>query len=350
MGKAITIGDRTISPGENTYIIGEMACAHQGEVAQAEQLVDAIAAAKADCVQLQIFQPEANMVPTADLYSTLEQLHFTPAIWQSLADRARNADCQVSIFVYDEPSLDIGLSVKPDLLKLNSSELSNPPLVKATAESGLPFTLGTGSSTFEEIAKALSIIDAAGAGDRVILAHGVQNFPTPIEEANINRIGLLQQSFGRPVMFADHTSGDHALATAIDLVALGAGAVLLEKHVTLDRGAQGVDWQAALEPGEFSTYVYTMRVGASSLGPNQPMPLNASDAKYRRFQKKSVVARRDLTAGSELTAKDVVFLRVQGPQEGIAPADFDRFAGWRLRRDMPAYGQLFPHDLLPPEA
>jgi sialic acid synthase SpsE len=341
----IAIAGRRVADDEPVYIIGEMACGHQGDLTQALRLIDSAVAAKADCVQLQIFDPAANMAPTAPLYSLLQQLYFTPDQWREIMAYARTFDIHVSIFVYDEPSMDLALSLAPDMLKLNSSELSNPPLLIAAARCGLPFTLGTGASSLAEIRRAVDIALSTG-GDNLILMHGVQNFPTDINDANVRKIRRLKDEFGGIVIFADHTDADTQIAHWVDLAAIGQGASMLEKHLILDRSKKGVDWQAALEPREFASYVSAMRKGSAAMGPYDFQPFGDSDRKYRRFQKKCLVAARDMNAGEVIRVEDVKFLRVQAEEEGISPDGFATKAnGRRLIQPLAAYAQILPQHL-----
>lgn len=336
----IEIAGRLVSDESPVYIIAEMACAHQGNFEAAVKLLNGAKDAGADCVQIQIFDPAANMAPSADTYPLLEKLYFSPNEWRDLMVRARQIDIAVSIFAYDEPSLALAVDLEPDMLKLNSSELSNPAMLIGAAKSGLPFTLGTGASTLEEIRRAISIITEF-KNDQVIMMHGMQNFPTRIEDANIRKVRHLKNEFGGQIIFADHTDADLPISKVIDLIAIGEGARLLEKHIILDRIPSNVDSQSALEPREFKAYVQLMRTGWSALGRYSFGTLSDSELSYRRFQKKSAVAACDLTEGSTLTNENVKFLRVQGTEEGIAPADFEKSAlGKRLNRSVNSLEQI----------
>ena len=342
----ITIAGRRVADDAPVYIICEMACGHQGDMAQAKALVDAAVDAGADCVQLQMFETAANMAPSSSIYSLLEQICFSPDQWREIMSYARGFDIPVSIFAYDEPSLDLALELRPDMIKLNSSELGNPPMLIEASRSGLPFTLGTGASTLDEIRRAVDIVLEHGGGENLILMHGVQNFPTPVKDANIRKIQRLKDEFGGLVIFADHTAADTEIARWIDLVAIGQGAALVEKHIILDRSHEGVDWQAALEPEEFKTYVAAMRQGETSLGPYDFQPFSEGELAYRRFQKKSLVAARDIATGETITVADVKFLRVQGEQEGIAPIDFAfKAEGRQTIRSLINLEQILPQDL-----
>jgi sialic acid synthase SpsE len=176
--------------------------------------------------------------------------------------------------------------------------------------------------------------------------HGVQNFPTALEDANLRKIRRLKDEFGGLVIYADHTDANHHLSHYIDMAAISMGAELVEKHLILDRSKRGVDSQAALEPKEFQRYVEVMRSSWAALGNYDFQPLSDSEKKYRRFQKKSLVAKRKMNAGEVIQRSDVNFLRVQSETEGIAPIDFEsRVQGKRLVRDKAQDEQILLADL-----
>lgn len=344
LAREVTIRGKRVSDADPVFIVGEIACGHQGDVGQCKALIDAVADAGADAVQLEFFYPPANMVGSLEFYKIVEDLAFTREEWRDLMAHARRRDIAVSAFVYDDVSTEWALGMNPDMLKLNSSDISNPDLIVAAARSGLPFTVGTGASTFDEIKEAVVLAQEHG-GHRMILQHGVQNFPTPSDQAHIRRIALLKEAFGALVMYADHTDASLPLAHHLDLAALGMGACMIEKHVVLSRAAKGVDWQAALEPAEFKAYVETMRAGSRALGPHLLPPPSEGDARYRRFQKKSIVAARDIPAGAKLTRADVSFLRAQGKETGLSPMKFAAIAGRATNRPIAKWEQITLDDL-----
>lgn len=329
----IAIRNKTVGLTTPVYVIGELACGHQGEVEQAKSLIDAVAESGADAVQLEFFHAPSNVVRSLPFYGLVEDLSFDRDEWDVVMAHARTHDIAVSAFIYDDVGLEWALDLRPDLIKLNSSDISNQDLIIPIAQSGIPFTLGTGASTMSEIARAVDLALQHGDGN-IILQHGVQNFPTPAAEAHIRRISMLRECFGGLVMYADHTDAALELAQYLDLTAIGAGACAVEKHVVLDRAAEGVDWQAALEPKEFETYVEIMRQGSASLGPNRALPPSDGDEKYRRFQKKSIVAIQDIATGTLLAREHVAFLRAQGEQAGLSPMDFEQICGASITRDI----------------
>jgi N,N'-diacetyllegionaminate synthase len=333
------IRGREISARQAPYLIAEMACAHDGDLQKAKALVDSAAQAGADAVQLQVFSVENQVIPSHSLHPLLVKLEFSAQAWTEIFAYAHSQNMAVFCFAYDIPSLQLALKLGIDGIKLSSADLSNPEMLQAAARSGLPITLGTGASTLDEIGEALGVIRAVG-GEKVVLMHGVQNFPTALPDANLRHIQLLQRVFEMPIGYQDHTDAALEISKVMDLVALGMGVCMLEKHITLDRAEKGTDYQAALEPAEFKAWVATMRLAAQALGSAEIRPFNESDINYRKFQKKSIVAARALRQGETLTRDMVAFLRTGQP--GLPPREWARLQGKPLARDACRVCALYP--------
>ena len=330
-------------PEKDPFIIAEMACAHHGEIERAYTLIDAAVAAGVNAVQIQIFSRSNQVGPEHYLFPLLGELEFSSAAWESIVNHARNYNVELFAFVYDTPSLELALMLGVDGLKLSSSDLSNPALLERAALSGLPVYLGTGASTVEEISAAVRLLKKEG-GDQVVLMHGVQNFPTSVEDAHIYRIKLLQDAFRLPVGYQDHTDASQAFSKIIDLIALGAGATVFEKHITLDRNEKGTDYQAALEPDELMGYVDTLREAARALGVRGWKPFSESDYKYRKFQKKKIVAATHIPKGTILEPTLVKFLRYDG-EEGLSPWELDRLMGKMTANEIQAFQPVLEKDI-----
>lgn len=319
-----------------------MACAHDGDIAKAKKLVDAAAEANADAVQLQFFSPDDLVTPDHEVYDLLHQINFSREEWREIYEYARKFDIHVFACTYDIPSAELALDLKVDGIKLNSSDLSNPDLLRIVAESGIPFTLGTGASTIEEIAQAVDTALVHG-GNRIIIMHGVQNFPTAIEHANVNKIKMLRALFPFPVGYQDHTAASDPFSRAVDLLAIGAGACVIEKHITLDRSEKGTDYQAALEPKEFKEFVQLIRTAETAMGPTTIQPLSESDITYRNFQKKSIVASRDIGIGEKISRENIAFLR--SPKTGIPPVSFKEIEGKSVTKKIHQFETLSSDDI-----
>lgn len=335
----LPIGHRGAAP----ILIAETACAHDGSADEAIRLVDASVAAGADMVQLQVFRAAEQVPPGHKLRALLERIALCDDDWTRVFQHAAGCGKEVMAFVYDLPSLAVALANGVVALKLNSADLLNRPLLAGCAESGLPIFLGTGASTMEEIAKSLACIAESG-GSKVILMHGVQDFPTALGDARIDRIRLLRETFGLPVGYGDHTDATLPISRIIDLMALGIGAQVLEKHITMDRSEGKPDHQAALEPHEWKLYAEMVRTAATGLSASAPVELTAADRRYRRFQKKFAVAARAIKEGEAVTAGSVRFLRLEEDGE-ISAIDFAGLGKVVAKRELAPYEMIRNADL-----
>lgn len=341
--KELTIRDKKISPTAQPYLVAEMACAHDGEYDKAVKLIDSAVNAGADAIQFEILDPDDNVVPDTDMYPLLQKLYFSPEQWAGLVAHARQFDIAVFNFAYDPISLELGFELGVDAVKLNSSDLLHTDMLRRCAEEGIPLSMGTGGSTLEEIGTALDFYASHG-GQSVILMQGVQSFPTLNEYARIRRMGILRETFDCLVGYADHTAGHTDLAKVLDLVALGAGACVLEKHITWDRSEKGIDHESALEPAEYKQYVALIREAQSALGDGDVTVLIEPDERYRLFQKKTITAAVDIASGDTITRDKIRFLRnMRVP--GLAPTRTDDVVGHKARRDIAKFEQIQLEDL-----
>ncbi|WP_415714116.1 N-acetylneuraminate synthase family protein [Maridesulfovibrio sp.] len=323
----IRINNRTVGIGHPVYVIAEMACAHHGSLEKALKLVDVAVEAEVDAVQLQFFSRDHLMSVEHPAYDLLGKLSFSEDEWRKIYDHARKYSMDVFVCTYDTPSAEFAIRLGVEGIKLNSSDLSNHDLLETVARSGIPFTIGTGASTVEEISEALARIK--DYQKNAILMHGMQAFPTEIADANINKIKIFQSCFNLPVGYQDHTSGDDAFAGVIDLLAIGAGACVVEKHYTLDRSLKETDYQAALNPQELNAYVKRIRTASTAMGETSIQPLSEAERNYRKFQKKQIVARKNLTAGSIISKEDLSFLRT-GKLNGYSPDKANELLGKKI--------------------
>lgn len=341
--KSIRINPHRAIRNHSVYIIAEMACAHDGSYSKAEEMIDVAAMASADAVQLQFFEPASNMVKRHKLYPVLEEIAFDATQWSALVERARSLDLDVFACAYDMPSLDLAIQLQVDGIKFNSADLSNYEMIQRVASSGIPFTLGTGASRMDEVGEAVSTALKHGS-DKFILMHGMQSFPTSIEQANLLKIPALKTMFNSLVGYADHTSGKDLFAQDIDLIAVGLGACVFEKHYTLDRSLEGLDSQAALEPDELKRFVEKLRSASLAVGSAITQKFNTAEQQYRIFQKKRIVAARDLVKGTTIARDDVELLRTED-MSGLEAGSLDLVLGKKLLRDVSFQRTLLEQDL-----
>jgi N-acetylneuraminate synthase len=336
--RPLTLGGHTVGEGHPCLVIAEAGVNHNGEIELAHRLVDVAADAGADAVKFQTFDPERLVSPlarkaeyqaaaTGASESQLEMLRRLVLPREALAPLAAQASDRGLLFLstpFDEASADILDHLGMAAFKIPSGEVTNHPLVAHIAAKGRPVLMSTGMSTLAEVAEAVEVVREHG-DPPLALFHCVTSYPAAPADCNLRAIGVMRATFGVPVGWSDHTEG-----MSVSLAAVAAGANLLEKHFTLDRGLPGPDHRASLEPAELAGMVKAVREIESALGDGVKRP-TVSELANATVVRRSLHASRALPAGHVLKSADLIALR---PGTGLPPSLRPRLVGRKLRVDV----------------
>lgn len=328
-------------------VIAEIGVNHDGDAGVARGLIESAAGAGADAVKFQYFQPDRLLSNQAELAGyqqgqaasqreLLAKLALPIEVLGSLVEHARGCGLAavVTPFSPDDPAELAGLGL--DAIKTASPDAVNPPLLEACAALSLPMLISTGTCSLDELEPAAALLRGHAAGGALL--HCVSSYPTPMDAAQLGGIGAMAGALSVPVGYSDHTPGLNAGALAVM-----AGAVVIEKHLTHDRAAPGPDHAASLDPQQMKQYVANVREAQAALGlANKAV----SDIEHdvRRVSRQSVCVVRDLPQGHVLRADD---LTVKRPGTGIPAAQLHMVVGRGLARSVKANDLLLPEDLGP---
>jgi sialic acid synthase SpsE len=323
-------------------IIGETACAHEGSCENLLKMIDAIAEAKADIVHFIVFTTEGSTSPKHPGYEKGKELELSAEEWKKAIFHAKSKKMKVATTIQDEASLKLVSSLDVDIIKIHSTDNTNPELIRKAAEKNKQMMISVGAMTMEEIEKAIDTIKEAGNND-IILMYGYQDYPTDPALINLRMITTLKEKFKVAVGYADHTDGESKLANAIPLLSIPLGAEYVDKHITLDRSKKGIDYQAALNPDEFKDFVKCFRTAEKSIGDGIRHEFTDAEKRYRELVKKSIVAAKNLKKGKRITKDDVLFLR--SDRLGMAPYELVNIISKTLKRDIKKYDNIERDDI-----
>jgi N-acetylneuraminate synthase len=329
----INIAGRAIGQGHQPYVIAELSGNHNGDIERAFRLIEAAKAAGADAVKLQTYTAdtitidhdgpgfviEGGLWHGRKLYDLYREAH-TPWEWHpALFERARRLciDCFSSPF--DHSAIDMLERLGAPAYKIASFEIIDTPLIRYAARTGKPLVMSTGMASRTEIDDAVA---AGTEGGGLALLHCVSGYPTPAEQANLNRIPALAGAYRCPIGLSDHTLG-----TDVAVAAVALGAAIIEKHVTLARADGGPDAAFSLEPHELKTMVDGVRTAFAALG--RPDYGRADAEQGNVIFRRSLYAVRDIAAGEAFTNENVRSIR---PGHGLAPNELPRILGKHAAR------------------
>lgn len=341
-----------MAPLEHVLIIAEAGVNHNGDLQTAKKLIETAAAAGADVVKFQTFRADhiiSSDAPKAQYQqrttgsgeSQLEmvrKLELSPADHVFLKEYAENAGISFLSTPFDLDSIALLQSMGIMIGKIPSGEVTNLPYLQAMARAFPEIILSTGMCTLDEIGDAMAVLQDAGASrNNITVLHCNTEYPTPMCDVHLNAMQTLKSSFGTRVGYSDHTLG-----IEVPIAAVALGAVVIEKHITLNRSLPGPDHRASLEPVEFAAMVRAIRNVEQALGRTQKEP-SPSELPNRRVARKSIHLRHSMSAGQTLLADDLIMLR---PGDGISPMRLNNVISRRLSRDLPKGHKLREEDLL----
>jgi len=336
--RKIKIGDKLVGDNEPVFIVAEAGVNHNGNVALGKKLIDLAKDAGADAVKFQTFKTEKIVTkyaekagyqkettgPNESQYNMIKKLELKDEEVRELYDYTKKKNIIFLSSAVDKESVDLLDNLGVPAFKVASGEITNFPLLRYMAGKKKPIILSTGMSTLDEIEDALEIIRQKGVED-IVLLHCVTSYPAEIDDANLRVIETLRRGFKLPVGFSDHTLG---ITTPIASAALGA--VLIEKHFTLDRSLPGPDHRASLEPDELKEMVRRIRDVEKALG-DGIRKLTEDEERIKKVARRSIVAKVRIPKGTIITED---MLDLKRPGVGIEPKHMSDVIGKRAKKDI----------------
>ena len=335
MGKSIKIGKKLIGEGKPCFIIAEAGVNHNGDIRIALRMVDAAVKAGADAIKFQTFRSEDVVTHEAETASyakknigiDLKQIDMLKKIelnYNDFTDLKKYCDKKKIMFLSTPHSFD-AIDFLDNLVpafKFGSGDLTNLPALKYAAKKGKPIILGTGMATLQEVKDALEVVKQPG-NENVVALHCTTNYPCPLKEVNMNAMRIMQKELDCLVGYSDHTMG-----ITVPIMAATLGAVVIEKHFTLDKNLPGPDHKASLEPGELKKMVCKIRNVEIALGNPVKKPTK-SEKKIMEIIRKSIIAKNEIKKGI-LIKQDMLIIK--RPGTGLQPSEIKKIIGKKAKR------------------
>jgi N-acetylneuraminate synthase/sialic acid synthase len=331
------IGERRVADDTGAYVIAEIGHNHEGDLAKAEQLLRAAAAAGADAAKLQkrdnkslftramYHQPYSGRNSYGPTYGAhREALELGPKEYRQLSRLAAELGIDFFSTAFDVPSVDVCVALELPALKIASADLTNTPLLDYAARTGKPLIVSTGGAGLDDVRRACDVI--LHHHSNLALLQCTAIYPAAPDDLHLSVIEAFRAEFPDVVIgFSGHDLGPE-----LSWVAYALGARVIEKHFTLDHDRPGSDHHFSLEPSELSLLTAGLRRAQQALGSPVKRCSTAEAPAIRKMAKK-LVAARDLPAGHRLTEHDIA---IKSPGDGLKPYELDRVVGRTLLRPL----------------
>ena len=341
----------------HTYIIGEIGQNHNGSVDIAKLIVDLVARPVRDeASNLDLLPMDAVKLTKRDLKEELAAEQMNRPYNSPHSFGRTYGEHRAFLELSDEEHLEVyrhakGLGLDfvetlcspgcmsllklftPDRLKVASRDLTNLPLLEAMAETRIPIILSTGMAGRKELDEALEVITRHHSD--IAILHCVSQYPTRPDNLNLRTISYLLRNYPEyTIGFSDHTIGIAAPA-----VAVGMGAKIIEKHITIDRHMKGTDQQGSLGPDGVNRMVRDIRVAERWLGREDLYIDPAVEAAKVKLER-SIATRRGLPEGHVITEDDIHLL---SPGDGFKWSQKNQVIGKTISKT------LGPDEIIYPE-
>lgn len=322
------------------YIIAEIGSNHNGDMELARKIIDSAASAGCDAVKFQSWTPESLISKEeyernttyydnpkkhwGSLREMVEEYYLRPEQHKELKKYCSEKGINFCSSAFSPDEIDLLNEVDVPFYKVASMDINNLRLLRYIASFNKPILLSTGMATLGEIEQAVEAIEKKG-NRKIIILHCISVYPPNYETINLNNITMLQQTFGYPVGFSDHTIG-----YAIPLASVALGSSVIEKHFTIDKDLPGWDHAISADPQEMKVIVEESKKVNKSLG-KQRRVLSEAEHEQKPKLRRSIVTSQHFKKGHTLQDDDLVFKR---PGTGIAPDEVAYVTGCTLTKNI----------------
>ena len=329
--------------GKETFIIAEIGSNHNGNYNTAKKLVNEAISCNVDAVKFQVYNTDKKIIKTLPALPHVRKLYKTQyerfkslelKKWQyfELAGIARKAGLEFFASVCDSDSIEMIKEIV-NFYKIPSGEITNIPLLRAVRKENKPVIVSVGASNTAEINMVLRQIPRRN----LVLLHCVASYPTPYEQANLKTIPYLIKKYKIPIGYSDHTIGSSACLAAVAL-----GAVVIEKHFTLDKNQPFGDHRLSAEPDEMRGLVKEIRTLENMLG-REGKIIATSEENMRRVWRRGLYSDVKIEKHAILNQNMIIPLR---PLKGIPAERIDSVIGRRVKRTIRCRQPIYEKDLI----
>ena len=323
----------------NIKIIAEIASAHGGDFSELKRLIINSFKAKPDFIKVQIYKFNELVHEDDAKNNDLEEIEIPESDWKSVLLYCLKKNINLITEVYDLSSFELLKGNDAvSAFKIPTADINNFDLLKAISKEKKLTFIGIGGSSIDEIYNSIDAIKSNGCDD-IVLMHGIQSFPTRVEDCELNKIQFLKKEFSLPIGYADHIDADDRLMSfSIPAIAASLGSEYIEKHITLDRSQKGFDYYSSLNPNEFKDFISFMHKSNMSLGNSRNLDLTLAEKKYREKMKKYAILNSNVRKGDLIASADMKYMRTSKP--GLTRLEIKEFKNKKFLKNMPLGVQL----------
>ncbi len=318
----IDINRNRISNESPAYLVAEIGLNHNCDMELAKKMIKKANDCGINAVKFQTYITEKLILDNSDAYKLFKNLELKKSDFTQLSDYSKELGITFFSTPFCHECVDWLEELNVPCYKIASMDSDYYDLIKYIADTGKPIILSTGMSSFGIIEKAVNIIEKAG-NNKIIILHTISKYPPKYEDMNLMMIEKMKSIFNYMIGFSDHT-----LDNTMSLVARVLGAVLFEKHFTIDKNLDGPDQAMSMIPEEFIDLKNKLKAVDEGLKINMH---ERSDVLIEKGARRSLYTCKDLKKGTMIEKEMINIVR---PKGFFTPESVELFIGKTLKKDM----------------
>ena len=291
-----------------TYI-AEIGNNHNGNISLAKEMIDAAIKAGTDYVKFQIYNIDKFMAENNPFYNDFVKERLSFDDFRELQSYTEGKGGRFFATPFDEDSMDLLGDIGLSVVKISSGDMNNQQLLLQAINLQMELIISVGGATLEEIDEMVRFLNDHNA--KFSILHCIINYPARYEELNLGFITTLKKKYSCPIGYSDHSPGIEA-----SLAAIALGAIIIEKHFTINRSLPGGDNGMSILPNEFRRLTREGNNITIALG-NCKRSISEDEKRIKRMIRRKFVAKRDISEGAIISDDDLLPLRVAETEKGF---------------------------------
>ena len=328
--------------GQSPFIIAEIAQTHDGNINFAHAFINAVAKTGANAIKFQthIAAEESTLAEQwrvqfsrqdSSRYDYWQRMEFNKDQWIELKKHADEAGLVFLSSPFSIAAIDLLESIDVPAWKIGSGEVLSKRMLDRMAETQKPIIMSSGMSHLEEIDGIVEHLDKHKIN--YALMQCTTAYPTSMEQVGLNIIKEFQKRYDCAIGLSDHSGTIWPSVATISL-----GAELIEVHATMSPDMFGPDVSSSVTMEELKQIVEAAHaIHTMHQNPVDKNSLTPDLEKMRLLFMKSIVARNDLEAGTELSLENITEKK---PGTGIPGYYIHDFIGKTLTQNLKRDEQL----------
>ncbi len=334
----VRIGDKIVGEDNECFVALEPSATFRN-FEEAKEMIKASSKAGAHAIKFQTFLPgdASRIISDKDIkiefrtntgqkeesiLDILKERELSKDEWHKLRNYSKENNLSFITSPYFIETVDFLNELSVDAIKISKGDINNVLLIESAAKTGLPIILDA-REKLDDINEAIRICKE-NKNEQIVILHCPSGYPADSAGINLQAIEFLKTKYEYPIGFADHSEGG-----MMNFVAIGFGAKMIEKTITMNKNTEKIEHLMSLEVKELQSFMNNLREIDSAIGNSDVLKVSRVEENVRR----SLVSKRDIKKG-ELISKDMIDFKRPG-DSGISCAEGFKILSYKAKNAIP---------------